>query len=45
MDNDKNLYSEERLEETLKHIDSSIAVQEILAKVRKDIETHEEGAE
>ena len=45
MDKEKNLYSEERLEETLNNIDGSLSVEEILAEVRKDIETHAEGAE
>ena len=45
MNNDKKLYSEERLEETLNHIDGSLSVQEILAEVRKDIDAHADGAE
>ena len=45
MDKEKNLYSEERLEETLNNIDGSLSVEEILAEVRKDIEVYAEGAE
>jgi sigma-B regulation protein RsbU (phosphoserine phosphatase) len=45
MDKEKNLYSEERLEETLNNIDGSLSVKEILAEVRKDIEVYAEGAE
>ena len=45
MDKEKNLYSEERLEETLNNIDGSLSVEEILAEVRKDIEVYAKGAE
>ena len=45
MDSDKNLYSEERLAETLNHIDGNISVRKILAEVRKDIDAHADGAE
>ena len=45
MDKYKKLYSKERLEETLNNIDGGSSVEEFLAEVKKDIETHAEGAE
>lgn len=45
MNNNKELYSEERLEKTLNRIGGDVSIPDILAEVLKDIGDHADGAE